>query len=92
VVAEVGYLLGRGRHAEREAQFLGSLADGTLTPVELTTADYRVELTSRLLDAGCRSVPGPVKSGRSAPSRPYHIDLHRQQTELVPRRMVRWLR
>lgn len=41
VAAEVGYMLGRGGHAEREAQFLVSLADGTLTPVELTTADYR---------------------------------------------------
>src|SRR3954452_18563651 len=41
VAAEVGYVLGRGGRAEREAQFLGSLADGTLTPVELTTADYR---------------------------------------------------
>jgi predicted nucleic acid-binding protein len=41
VAAEVGYLLGQGRHAEREAEFLGSLAGGTLTPVELTAADYR---------------------------------------------------
>lgn len=41
VAAEVGFMLGRGGHAEREADFLGSLADGTLTPVELTDADYR---------------------------------------------------
>ncbi|MBV9823210.1 MAG: type II toxin-antitoxin system VapC family toxin [Actinobacteria bacterium] len=41
VAAEVGYMLGRGGHPEREAGFLGSLADGTLTPVELTAADYR---------------------------------------------------
>ncbi|MDQ2838762.1 MAG: PIN domain-containing protein [Actinomycetota bacterium] len=41
VAAEVGYMLGRGSNAEREAQFLESMADGTFTPVELTTADYR---------------------------------------------------
>ena len=41
VAAEVGYLLAREGGARVEAQFLGSLADGTLWPVELTRDDYR---------------------------------------------------
>ena len=41
VVAEVGYLLARESGARVEAQFLGSLADGTLWPVDLTRDDYR---------------------------------------------------
>ena len=41
VVAEVGYLLAREGGARVEAQFLSSLADGTLWPVELTRDDYR---------------------------------------------------
>jgi predicted nucleic acid-binding protein len=41
VVAEVGYLLAREGGASVESQFLSSLADGTLSPVELTRDDYR---------------------------------------------------
>ena len=41
VVAEVGYLLAREGGSRVEAQFLSSLADGTLWPVELTRDDYR---------------------------------------------------
>lgn len=41
VATEVGYLLAREGGARVEAQFLGSLADGTLWPVELTRDDYR---------------------------------------------------
>lgn len=41
VVAEVGYLLAREGGARVEAQFLRSLADGTLSPIDLTTDDYR---------------------------------------------------
>lgn len=41
VVAEVGYLLGRDGGSRVEAQFLNSLADGTLQTVELTDDDYR---------------------------------------------------
>jgi len=41
VVAEVGYLLAREGGAQVEAQFLTSLSDGTLWPVELTAEDYR---------------------------------------------------
>jgi uncharacterized protein len=41
VVAEVGYLLAREGGARVEAQFLTSLAEGTLWPVELTADDYR---------------------------------------------------
>jgi uncharacterized protein len=41
VVAEVGYLLAREGGAQVEAQFLTSLADGTLWPVELTRQDHR---------------------------------------------------
>ncbi len=40
VAAEVGYLLAREGGTRVEAQFLSSLADGTLSPVELTRADY----------------------------------------------------
>jgi predicted nucleic acid-binding protein len=40
VVAEVGYLLAREGDARVESQFLSSLADGTLWPVELTRDDY----------------------------------------------------
>ena len=40
VVAETGYLLAREGGAGVEAQFLTSLADGTLQPVELTREDY----------------------------------------------------
>jgi uncharacterized protein len=41
VVAEVGYLLARDGGSRVEAQFVTSLADGTLWPVELTREDYR---------------------------------------------------
>jgi uncharacterized protein len=41
VVAEVGYLLARDGGSLVEAQFVTSLADGTLWPVELTREDYR---------------------------------------------------
>jgi len=41
VAAEVGYLLNRDGGPRTEAQFLTSLADGTLWPVELTQDDYR---------------------------------------------------
>jgi predicted nucleic acid-binding protein len=41
VVAEVGYLLQREAGADVEAMFLESLAEGDLTPVELTADDYR---------------------------------------------------
>jgi predicted nucleic acid-binding protein len=41
VVAEVGYLLAREGGAQVEAQFLTSLSDGTLWPVELTREDYQ---------------------------------------------------
>ena len=40
VAAEVGYLLQRLGGPAIEAGFLRSLADGTLTPVDLQTADY----------------------------------------------------
>lgn len=40
VAAEVGYLLARGGGARVESQFLSSLADGTLLPVDLTRSDY----------------------------------------------------
>lgn len=40
VAAEVGYLLAREGDARVESQFLNSLADGTLSPVELTRDDY----------------------------------------------------
>lgn len=40
VVAEAGYLLARVGGPGVEAQFLTSLADGTLWPVELTREDY----------------------------------------------------
>lgn len=40
VVAEVGYLLGRTGGPTVEAAFLRSLADGTLTPIDLEPADY----------------------------------------------------
>lgn len=39
VVAEAGYLLAREGGPQVEAQFLTSLADGTLWPVELTRED-----------------------------------------------------
>jgi uncharacterized protein len=41
VVAEVGYLVAREGGAQVEAQFLTSLSDGTLWPVELTREDYQ---------------------------------------------------
>jgi uncharacterized protein len=41
VVAEVGYLLAREGGPQVEAQFLTSLAERTLWPVELTSEDYR---------------------------------------------------
>ena len=41
VAAEVGYLLARDGGPVVESQFLTSLADGTLTPVELIRDDYR---------------------------------------------------
>lgn len=41
VIAEVGYLLAREGGPRVEAQFLTSLADETLWPVELTRDDYR---------------------------------------------------
>lgn len=41
VAAEVGHLLAREGGARVEAHFLGSLADGTLWPVELTRDAYR---------------------------------------------------
>jgi predicted nucleic acid-binding protein len=41
VAAEVGYMLGRDGNVEREAQFLESMSDGTLAPVDLTQEDYR---------------------------------------------------
>jgi uncharacterized protein len=40
VVAEAGYLLAREGGPAVEAQFLTSLADGTLWPVELVREDY----------------------------------------------------
>lgn len=40
VAAEVGYLLAREGGARVESQFLSSLADGTLTPVDLRPSDY----------------------------------------------------
>jgi uncharacterized protein len=40
VVAEAGYLLAREGGPRVEAQFLTSLADGTLWPVELGREDY----------------------------------------------------
>jgi predicted nucleic acid-binding protein len=40
VVAETGYLLAREGGPQVEGQFLTSLADGTLWPVELTREDY----------------------------------------------------
>jgi predicted nucleic acid-binding protein len=39
--AEVGYVLAREGGPRVEAQFLTSLADGTLQPVDLTRNDYR---------------------------------------------------
>ena len=41
VAAEVGYVLARDGGPRVEAQFLTSLADGTLQPVDLTRDDYR---------------------------------------------------
>jgi predicted nucleic acid-binding protein len=41
VAAEVGYLLAREGGARVEAQFMTSLADRTLWPVELTREDYQ---------------------------------------------------
>lgn len=41
VVAEVGYLLAREGGARIESQFLTSLADRTLWPVELIREDYK---------------------------------------------------
>lgn len=41
VVAEVGYLLAREGGAHVESQFLSSVADGTLWPVEVTRDDYQ---------------------------------------------------
>lgn len=41
VVAEVGYLLNRESGPTVEALFLTALADGDLTPVDLTGDDYR---------------------------------------------------
>jgi predicted nucleic acid-binding protein len=41
VAAEVGYLLARAGGPRVESQFLTSLADGTLRPVDLTPDDYR---------------------------------------------------
>ena len=41
VAAEAGYLLAREGGPSIEAQFLTSLSDGTLWPVELTREDYR---------------------------------------------------
>lgn len=40
-MAEVGYLLQREAGANVEAMFLDSLAEGDLTPVDLTADDYR---------------------------------------------------
>jgi uncharacterized protein len=52
VVAEVGYLLQREADADVEAMFLDSLAEGDLTPVELTADDYRraAEIVRRYAD------------------------------------------
>jgi hypothetical protein len=41
VAAEVGYLLAREGGPRVESQFLASLANGTLQPVDLTPDDYR---------------------------------------------------
>jgi hypothetical protein len=46
VVAEVGYLAVRDGGPAVEAQFLTSLADGTLWPVELTTRTTSAPPTS----------------------------------------------
>lgn len=54
VVAEVGYLLAREGGARVEAQFLTSLADGTLWPVELTAEDYRRAAERYSLTRICR--------------------------------------
>lgn len=41
VAAEVGYMLGRDDHHDREAEFLDSMADGTFSLVELAIVDYK---------------------------------------------------
>jgi predicted nucleic acid-binding protein len=40
VAAEVGYMLGRDDHHDREADFLDSMGDGTFNLVDLTAEDY----------------------------------------------------
>lgn len=52
VAAEVGYLLARDGGPTVEAQFLTSMADATLWPIELTRDDYQraAELVLRYQD------------------------------------------
>lgn len=52
VVAEVGYLLAREGGARIESQFLTSLADRTLWPVELIREDYK-RAAKLVLDYEC---------------------------------------
>lgn len=40
VAAEVGYMLGRAGHHDREADFLESMGDGTFDLVDLSAQDY----------------------------------------------------
>jgi uncharacterized protein len=66
VAAEVGYLLAREGGPAVEAQFLSSLADGTLWPVELTREDYQRPPISCRPTRTCRWAPPTPQCSPSA--------------------------
>jgi len=88
VVAEVGYLLAREGGAQVEAQFLTSLADGTLWPVELTGDDYRraaeLVLTYQSLPLGTTDATVIAVCERLGLSEVASLD-HRHFTVVQPR-------
>jgi len=76
VVAETGYLLAREGGPQIEAQFLTSLADGTLWPVELTREDYA---RAAELVLGYQSLPlGTTDANRHRDVRAARADRGRQ--------------
>lgn len=62
MIAEVGYLLAREATADVESSFWRSLADGSLKPVELTTADYSrmADLVDQYADLRLRTTDAAV--------------------------------
>jgi predicted nucleic acid-binding protein len=62
VAAEVGFMLATRGGSDHEAQFLAAMSDGSLTPVDLTAADYQRagELVTQYSDLGLGTTDATV--------------------------------